>query len=52
MFSTHPSIHKAFDKMIEGDKKNIKPWYRCKDWNAEEINILNTEKSKPQYGSR
>ena len=51
---------KAFQKMKEDDKNNVKPMYRSRDWNAEErqlskakkkFNWWNTEKSKIQYKS-
>ena len=54
------SILKAFDKMVEDDENDVKPLYRCKDWNAEERALLkakkkfnwwNTDKSKIQFKS-
>ena len=51
---------KAFQKMIDDDKNDVKPMYRSREWNAEERNKVksakkfnwwNTEKSKFQYTS-
>ena len=49
---------KAYAKMIEDDKNNVKPMYRSRDWNLEErqlskakkkFNWWNSAKSKIQY---
>ena len=51
---------KAYQKMKDDDKKNIKPMYRSREWNAEErqlskskkkCNWWNTKNSKIQYKS-
>ena len=54
------SAVKAFKKMEEDDRRNIKPMYRSREWQAEErqqsksrkmANWWNSEKSKIQYTS-
>ena len=51
---------KAYERMREDDKNNIKPMYRSRDWNSEERQLLkakkkfnwwNSDKSKIQYKS-
>ena len=51
---------KAYERMREDDKNNIKPMYRSRDWNSEERQLLkakkkfnwwNSDKSKIQYES-
>ena len=51
---------KAYAKMIEDDKTNVKPLYRSRDWNSEERQLLkakkkfnwwNSSKSEIQYKS-
>ena len=54
------SALKAYEKMKEDDKNNVKPMYRSRDWNHEErqlskakkkLNWWNSEKSKIKYRS-
>ena len=35
---------KAFQKMIEDDKNDVKPMYRSRDWNSDERQILKSKK--------
>ena len=43
------STLKAFDKMVEDDKKGVKPLYRKREWNREERNRLKNEKKFNWY---
>ena len=38
------SCLKAYEKMIEDDRKGIKPLYRSRDWNSEEREIAKSKK--------